>query len=349
MIDFSQVTNITLGSTPVEQVADSQGNVLWSSAVDPSTVYFYVEDVSGAANTLSIKKNNVSAPTIEVFKSTDKINWVSMGNTDTTAITATVPANGKLYLKATANAWGSSGNSTPSNTINTSGNCNVGGNIMSLLYGDNFTGQTAFPAGSTYNFNLLFNGLKVVNTNNLILPATTLVKSCYSDMFKNCTNLVTIPALPATTLDNMCYNCMFDVCTSLTTVPTDLLPVTTIANNCYRGMFRNCTSLTTAPALPATTLAQYCYMNMFRDCTSLTTAPVLPATTLAQGCYGNIFNGCTSLNSVTTYANNISAPNCLTNWLSGVAATGDFFNLGNASYTEGASGIPSGWTEHNSL
>ena len=428
MIDFSNVTDIMIGNTPVEQIEDSHGNVLWGSAVDPSTVYFYVEDVSGSNNTLSITKNNSSAPYIEVFYSTDQQNWTSMGTTDTTPITATVPANGKLYLKATANAWSSSGNSTPSNTINTSGNCNVGGNIMSLLYGDNFTGQTTFPAGSTYNFNLLFNGLKVVNANNLILPATTLVSRCYSDMFKNCTNLVTIPALPATTLAVNCYNCMFDVCTSLTTVPTDLLPVTTIADSCYRGMFRNCSSLTTAPTLPATTLDNGCYNQMFSGCSSLTTAPVLPATTLTSNCYREMFSGCSSLttaptlpattlgnscyykmfsgcsslttapatlpattllescyremfsgcsslttapvlpattmasrcydrmfmncaalNTITTYAQDVSLSGCLTDWVYNVAAQGDFYNLGGATYTSGRSGIPTGWTEHNSL
>ena len=36
-------------------------------------------------------------------------------------------------------------------------------------------------------------------------------------------------------------------------------------------------------------------------------------------------------------------------WLNGVSATGDFYNLGGATYTTGTSGIPSGWTVHTSL
>jgi hypothetical protein len=36
----------------------------------------------------------------------------------------------------------------------------------------------------------------------------------------------------------------------------------------------------------------------------------------------------------------------LTNWVGGVAATGDFYNYGGATYTSGANGIPSGWTVH---
>ena len=229
--------------------------------------YFYVEDVSGADNTLTIKKRFDNSPTIEVFKSTDKVNWTSMGSTSTTGITATIPANGKLYLKCTTNTWSGTGNLY--NSIVTTGKCNVGGNIMSLLYGDNFEGKTTFPTGSTYNFNNLFDGISFIlrNINNLILPATTLTESC------------------------------------------------------YRYMFSGCRALTTAPALPATTLATNCYSYMF--------------------------NNCNSINSVTTYAQDISASNCLSGWLNSVAATGTFYNMACTTYPEGASGIPSGWTEHH--
>lgn len=97
--------------------------------------------------------------------------------------------------------------------------------------------------------------------------------------------------------------------------------------------------------LPYTTLAINCYHSIFRGCTSLVNAPELPATTLVANCYRNIFYGCTSLNNVTVYANDISADYCTYDWLSGVASTGTFRNLGSATYPRGASGIPDGWTE----
>ena len=306
--------------------------------------YFYVEDISGNNTTLSIKKYNSSAPTIEVFCSTDQTNWTSMGNTDTTPITATVPANGKLYLKATANAWCTSGSSD--NEISVSDKYNVGGNIMSLLNGDNFEGTT-FTNSNSYAFPYLFEqDNNLVNANELILPSNV-VNSCYQSMFEDCTSLTSAPALPATTLAENCYNMMFWKCTSLTTAPA--LPATTLAEQCYQSMFYGCTGLTSAPALPATTLANYCYTQMFQDCISLTTAPALPATTLANYCYTQMFQGCTSLNEVTIYADDISATSCLFTWLKNVAATGDFYNLGSATYPSGASGIPTGWTEHNTL
>ena len=163
-------------------------------------------------------------------------------------------------------------------TFSATGNFNVQGNVMSLLYGDNYKGQTDLT-GKNYAFYYLFyNNTKVINAKNLSLPATTLVNRCYFCMFMKCTSLTTSPELPATTLAQSCYNAMFDGCTSLTTAPE--LPATTLADGCYGYMFRGCTSLTTAPELPATTLAEFCYDYMFNGCTGLTTAPELPATTL---------------------------------------------------------------------
>lgn len=123
-----------------------------------------------------------------------------------------------------------------------------------------------------------------------------------------------------------------------------LLPATTLKNCCYRGMFNGCSSLTVAPALPATTLTDYCYETMFSGCASLCAAPALPATTLANNCYGYMFSGCSKLTSVTCLATDISASNCTTNWLDGVAASGTFIKAAGATWTEGISGIPSGWT-----
>ena len=180
-----------------------------------------------------------------------------------------------------------------SGTFSSTANFDVQGNVMSLLYGDNFKGQTDLT-GKDYAFYHLFSGnTKVVNAENLSLPATTLANYCYQTMFNGCTSLTTAPELPATTLVIECYGYMFKGCTSLTTAPE--LLAETLANHCYYSMFYGCTSLTTAPELPATTLASNCYCDMFNGCTSLVNAPELPATTLAEGCYGNMFYNCTSL------------------------------------------------------
>ena len=202
----------------------------------------------------------------------------------------TVTAGNKIMWK---------GELTPSSSygvgsFSATGDFDVQGNVMSLLYGDNFKGQTDLT-GKNYAFYRLFNNnTKVVSVENLSLPATTLANHCYSGMFQGCTNLVNAPELPATTLADDCYGGMFQDCTSLTTAPE--LPATTLTSNCYEGMFYGCTGLTRAPSvLLATTLESSCYLYMFNGCTSLTNAPELPATTLAYNCYNGMFYGCTNL------------------------------------------------------
>lgn len=258
--------------------------------------------------------------------------------------------------------------------------CYLSGNIMSLLKDEDNDESTiaanafsgAFSKGtSTISY------IDINPTEPLVLPATVLGDKCYKNMFRNCTNLTTIPELPATTVSIDCYRGMFRQCTKLesvsitlpapnlvadcyremfrgcsklATVNTDLLPATNLAPRCYQQMFLdcNCTLLTQAPALPATTLQNNCYDEMFGRCTSLTTAPDLPAGTLVAGCYRFMFNGCTSLNSITCLATSISASNCTTSWLNKVAATGTFVKASSmTSWTTGVNGIPSGWTVEN--
>ena len=86
---------------------------------------------------------------------------------------------------------------------------------------------------------------------------------------------------------------------------------------------------------------------MFNGCTSLISAPILPATTLQTYCYTEMFNGCTKLNNVTCLATDISADACTDDWLKGVAANGTFTTPSTTGWTEGVSGIPSGWTRVN--
>ena len=149
----------------------------------------------------------------------------------------TVTAGNKIMWK---------GELTPSSSygvgsFSATGDFDVQGNVMSLLYGDNFKGQTDLT-GKNYAFYRLFNNnTKVVSVENLSLPATTLANHCYSGMFQGCTNLVNAPELPATTLADECYSDMFEGCTNLTTAPD--LPATTLVTRCYSRMFQDCTKL----------------------------------------------------------------------------------------------------------
>ena len=167
----------------------------------------------------------------------------------------------------------------------------------------------------------------------------------FADLFYNCTQLTSAPALPATKLSEFCYYRMFYGCTNLTTAPT--LSATQMAVYSYGRMFYGCSSLSTAPALPATILAAGCYEAMFLGCTSLTAAPELKATTLVGSCYSMMFQNCSNLSSITMLATEgFDEDYCLDSWLSGVNPTGTFTRAeGMESIpTNSTSGIPTGWT-----
>lgn len=327
--------------------------------IDYSTLYTTMEILTGGTiNWTEVGGSTVGA---ELSYSLNDGNWTALP----TGSTINVSAGDKVRFKGNNPRYSNSAGGGCTFSGSTA-SFNLYGNIMSLIYGDNFEGQASVSSGFT--FINMFAATSVVNAENLVLakggvqtrsyalmfsncalltaapalPAMALADLCYSSMFSGCSSLTVAPELPATNLTNFCYFGMFDGCTSLTTAPE--LPATTLASYCYNTMFNRCTSLTTAPALPATTLAGYCYQNMFEGCTSLTVAPELPATTLAITCYSSMFERCTSLNYVKCLATNVSASNCLSNWLSGVSSSGTFEGYSSAGYKTGSSGVPSGWT-----
>ena len=210
----------------------------------------------------------------------------------------TLPANTRTESINSGQTLSFRGNITPAEysgigTFTISNKCNLKGNCMSMLFGDDAYNNYSLE-NKDYAFYNLFHDCKyIVNVNSNFLPATTLAEHCYESMFDGCSSLVNAPELPATTIGKHCYQYMFDNCSSLITSP--VLPATTMVSYCYFRMFDGCSSLINAPVLPATTLAYRCYEGMFGDCNSLINAPELPATTLAEYCYEAMFDGCSSL------------------------------------------------------
>ena len=276
-------------------------------------------------NILSAGTINWTASNTAITKTIEyKLNdaeWTSIiSNTGSSAPTINVVEGDKVQFKGNNVQYATNDYSNYNTFSGSTALFEVEGNIMSLIYGDDFK-------------------------NKLTISSTCAFKGLFSD----CVNLVSAKnlILPATTLANGCYQNMFGGCSSLTTAPKEL-PATTLANGCYIDMFGNCKNLTTVPELPATTLAKSCYSGMFSGCTSLKTAPELPATTLANYCYQYMFNKCTKLNYIKCLATNISATNCTSNWVSGVSSTGTFVKAPSmASWTTGVSGIPTRWTIEN--
>lgn len=232
-------------------------------------------------------------------------------------------AGQKVSFKANAKATDFRGKficRSSTETQKKDGKFKVGGNIASLIVGDDY--EQEGPRLTTFTFREFFKdhiGLSDASALELpmknctancyqsmfygdsslvaapALPATTLASYCYEGMFYNCAVLASAPVLPATTMATYCYKNMFRGCKALVTSPS--LPAQTLATQCYYGMFNSCIALSSAPELPATTMAPFCYKNMFRECKVLTIAPTLPSTALAESCYEGMFYTCTNLAS----------------------------------------------------
>lgn len=306
------------------------GHIVFGQISTGPTKYtpFFVENISNSTETLTIVRRTsdyegTSATSLTIEYSSDAINWSTLGTTSDTAITRTLAIGERLYLRCQTDSWITN---YKSNRIR--GVSKVGGNIMSLIYGANFTGEeTVFPnvGDELAPFcDLFYNNTNLINADELFLPATTLIYFCYLGMFAYCTNLesahIELPALRA-------------------------------KQNCYNYMFAHCNSLVTGPSeLPATMVEFNCYTQMFYDCTSLVTAPEMPYAQKLSGSYyyASMFKGCSSLNYIKALFNpgtNISSSSTDTfEWVDGVSAAGTFIKAAGTTWPTGTSGIPTGWT-----
>ena len=318
----------------------SYGQTVWER-VEPTPVDFGgLKFTALEAGEIGMTHNGTNATTTKPNLSYSK-NGGSWTEWDYTNIP--VVKDDVVYFKGVNDSIGRSDSNYSAFT--STGKIAASGNIMSLLYGDDYEGKVNL-SGKSYCFYRLFFTFSSLTTAPE-LPATTLSNDCYNCMFYGCSSLTTAPALPATTLSTNCYSNMFNGCTSLNTAPE--LPATTLEMGCYQYMFNKCTSLTTSQSiLPATTLAVSCYGSMFNGCSSLNTAPELPATELVNNCYIAMFNGCSKLNYVK--ANFITEPSSTytSSWLSRVSSTGTFVPNPDATWpstiTRNSTTVPSGWT-----
>ena len=249
--------------------------------------------------TFTFKKSGYASKDLEIKYSIDGGEWKTMVSGVATPI---VKSGSYVLLKS--NFHGATGNKVANGTFSSTGNFDLTGNSMSLIYGDEFENQLSLKGKQSVFHSLFKNCTKLKSVSNSVLPATTLSNRCYYYMFGNCTGITSIQEglLPATTLSDYCYSYMFRDCTGITSIPAGLLPATTLSASCYYYMFNGCTGLKSLPAglLPATTLATSCYYYMFNGCTGLKSLPegLLPATTLYESCYSYMFNGCTGLKSL---------------------------------------------------
>ena len=196
--------------------------------------------------------------------------------------------------------------------------CNLLGNCMSMLFGDNAATNFSLSGYDYAFYRMFYNNTNVRSVAKGFLPAMGLSNNCYSNMFRGCSNMTEAPDLPALTLTSYAYYMMF----------------------------YGCSALTDAPNIMATTLGYQCCYYMFANCSALINGPDLFAETLTSYCYYYMFSGCQNLYKIKMLAINISASGCMTKWMQKVEKEGGlFYKHTNATWNvEGQDGVPKKWT-----
>lgn len=189
------------------------------------------------------------------------------------------------------------------------------GNMMSLLNDSSFENLTVLPSSNCFR-DFFYANKAIVNSENLKLPAMTLTESCYSGLFKRCSNMVKAPKE---------------------------LPAITAARFCYDAMFQECSALTTAPEIKLTTVVYYCCRDMFESCTSLEETPVLYALSTDTMTYATMFSGCTSLRKATVLVKNVGSYS-LYGMFTGVGNTGTLYKNSQLASWPTGTGLPNTWT-----
>lgn len=210
-INLAAASDIRIGSTQVSAVYLG-ANKIWPVQHDYSQDWLTIVSLEDNNEIKFVHQGNEQC-TILVSTDTGSVTaWYNKTASSTGTLLATLNTGDKLLLKGNNNTYTLT---TNSNRFISTKSFNLEGNIMSLIYGNNFVGQTTLPSPYINTFMRLFKSSYVVSAEHLILPATTLVDYCYTAMFEGCTSLTTAPELPATTLVDSCYYGMFNGCSSL--------------------------------------------------------------------------------------------------------------------------------------
>ena len=188
---------------PYVALDESTGLIVWNSKseTDWSTVPLTFEILSDGriqmyTNTITnpeYKLNNGEWTTFRTSGSYYQLNGLKTGD--------------EVQIRASGWNFGSYNQLTCSSIFN------LKGNIMSLINPTDFHNITTVGG---YAFAYIFRDCTgLTDASELVLPATTLAQSCYSEMFSGCTSLTQAPELPATTLGKYCYSYMFEGCSNL--------------------------------------------------------------------------------------------------------------------------------------
>ena len=215
-----EATNFYLGADQVEKIYLGD-NVVWPTT-PPEPVYSIMPLTIEAQESGTFYVNNSG------------VNYSVNGGTWSTTTGATEI---QLSLGDTVRFFNRDTDDTATFSGNTI-NFKMYGNLESMEYGNNFTGQTSVMRENSAFAYYFCDCTGLTNVDNLIL-ASSLKSSCYAFLFKGCTSLVKAPELPALTMTQYCYRQMFDGCTNLNYIKclaTNMTPYDQYTYNWVNGV-----------------------------------------------------------------------------------------------------------------
>ena len=259
--------------------------------------YFTVEFISGG----TFGYSGTTAHTSFDYSKDSGLTWNTLSNNVDATFNAgeTVLMRGE-YRDHYKDGWGGSEPMGRLDGVRFRSNAvfNFYGNILSLVYCNDFREQTSSWTTKARDYISIFSGMDgLISAENLYLSPSA-NKRTFAGTFANCHNLVSAPALPLYAIGNYTFESMFHNCTSLVNVPDLVNNARNQGTNVYDSMFKGCTSLVKAPALPnayGLPYGQAMFASMFEGCTSLTQAPAITGGKSVHNTFHSMFAGCTSL------------------------------------------------------
>lgn len=318
-------------------VCYDQKHIHYNKTIDYSKEYFTIEALE--EGTIKAYINYYVLGQGNIYYSYNKTNWYSIFEHDENGQLYTninVIKNQKVYFK---------GDYLPARNYNLGGlkfssnvKFNVSGNILSLVYLDNFQNQKYLiqqsnlitsSSNSLWNYcNWEYNGVRCYRNMG------DQYSGIFGGMFKDNTNLISAGNL-VFSMKHVCetFSYMFYGCTSLVDFPQFIDGIVCWGDP-FSNMFYGCTSL-----------------KKVEKFSPIFASHIRGANGSNSYCY-RMFYGCSSLNYVkclmtNPYESGTSEPFSMGSWLSGVSQTGTFVKRRNIYWSTGVSGIPSGWTVKN--
>lgn len=287
------VQDIQIGGKTVQSIYDNTHSVLlWERSAEPD--YFYFEDRSGAANSVTLAATLSGEEWVTLEYSTDGSSW------STWDISQSLPiaANGRVYLRGDNGRMAT--NSTNKHTFSTTGDVYAGGNAVTMLDSGCDVSNVTLSRAFAYLFENMTTLVGVAS--GLFAGMSTGGTDTFRQTFSGCNRLANVPSLNITAIEAN-------------------------AADTFRSTFYQCYALTDASNITfgfTTTYARTLYQT-FTGCSALVTPPDLSSiTTLGTNALQMVFSGCSSLTSLNVGFTDWGDGSTTHNWTRNINTSGAF-------------------------